>query len=83
VKNAKTPPGLLAGHPFSSEWREKAASASGTLANNFPANADLEAIALHRPGEWASQGLASSPAKVVFFLGILACHQGPRAMRLS
>ena len=61
------PPGLLAGHPFSSERREKAASASGTLANNFPANADLEATALHRPGEWASQRLASSPAKAVFF----------------
>ncbi|HWL73656.1 MAG TPA: hypothetical protein VNQ74_07290 [Burkholderiaceae bacterium] len=47
----KSPPGLLAGHPFSSERREKAASASGELANNFPANAALEATALHRPGE--------------------------------
>jgi len=47
----KSPPGLLAGHPFSSERREKAASASGELANNFPANAALEATALHGPGE--------------------------------
>jgi hypothetical protein len=38
--------------------REKAASASGELANNFPANADLEVTALHRPGEWFKAGPA-------------------------
>jgi hypothetical protein len=48
----KHPPALLAGHPFSSDGREKAASASGELANNFPANADLEERAVHGPGEW-------------------------------
>jgi hypothetical protein len=47
----KHPPALLAGHPFSSKGREKAASASGELANNFPANADLEETAVHGPGE--------------------------------
>src|SRR5215213_956927 len=49
-RNPPKPPrlGLLAGHPFSSERREKAASASSDLANNFPANADLEATALHK-----------------------------------
>jgi hypothetical protein len=54
----KCPPGLLAGHPFSSEGREKAASASGELANNFPANADLEETAVHGPGEWVKPGSA-------------------------
>jgi hypothetical protein len=58
AKTSKHPPGLLAGHPFSSKWREKAASASGELANNFPANADLEATALHGPGEWFNAGAA-------------------------
>jgi hypothetical protein len=47
----KCRPGLLAGHPFSSKGREKAASASGELANNFPANADLEEAAVHGVGE--------------------------------
>jgi hypothetical protein len=66
-----TRPGLLAGHPFSSETGEKAASASGELANNFPANADLEA-ALHGPGEWFMTGKSSRPAKgawSLIFLG--------------
>jgi hypothetical protein len=68
-ESPKHPLGLLAGHPFSSKGREKAASASGELANNFPANADLKETALHDAGEWASWGSASSPgARAVFRL---------------
>jgi len=67
AKTPKHPPGLLAGHPFSSKGREKAASASGELANNFPANADLEATALHGPGEWFKAGVAVKARPSRFF----------------
>jgi hypothetical protein len=40
------------------EGREKAASASSELANNFPANADLEATTRHGAGEWFKPGVA-------------------------
>src|SRR5581483_416283 len=46
---------------FLQKAREKAASASGELANNLPANAEQEEMAVHGPAEWARSPLASSP----------------------
>jgi hypothetical protein len=58
LTNAKTPAWPAGRASIFFEGGEKAASASGELANNFPANADLEATTRHGGGEWFKPGVA-------------------------